>query len=143
MRRAVLVFITGCIVFVNGCGVSESDYNKMVSERDSLQEKLSDAQEQIFTLEEGSRALHDENQTLMAQIDKLKLEQRRGRKKGKSKPSPKISKSRTKDRFYTVKRGDSLWKISVQTGLSVATLKKLNNIIGSQIKVGQKLNLTP
>ncbi len=143
MRRAILVFITFFFVFVNGCGVSESDYNKVVSERDSLQEKLSDAQGQIFTLEEGSRALYDENRTLMAQIDKLKLEQRRGRKKGKSRPSPKISRSRTNDRFYTVKRGDSLWKISVQTGLSVATLKRLNNIIGSQIKVGQKLNLTP
>ncbi|EON72525.1 NlpC/P60 family protein [Lysinibacillus sphaericus] len=42
---------------------------------------------------------------------------------------------------YTVKSGDSLWKIANQHGVSYQTLMSWNNLSSSNIFVGQKLNL--
>ncbi|MFF2177608.1 C40 family peptidase [Lysinibacillus sp. NPDC058147] len=42
---------------------------------------------------------------------------------------------------YTVKSGDSLWKIANQYGVTYQTLMKWNNLSSSTIRVGQKLNL--
>jgi hypothetical protein len=44
---------------------------------------------------------------------------------------------------YVVQAGDTLSHIAIKTGTSVATLKRLNNIQGSLLKVGQKLQLAP
>ncbi|MBW2610293.1 MAG: transglycosylase SLT domain-containing protein [Deltaproteobacteria bacterium] len=45
--------------------------------------------------------------------------------------------------YYLVQPGDTLIHIAKRTGVSVATLKRLNGIRGSLIIVGQKLRLTP
>ncbi|MFJ7732538.1 C40 family peptidase [Lysinibacillus sp. NPDC097231] len=42
---------------------------------------------------------------------------------------------------YTVKSGDSLWKIANQQGVSLQSLMKWNSLSSSTIHVGQKLNL--
>lgn len=42
---------------------------------------------------------------------------------------------------YTVVSGDSLWKISSQTKISIADLKTINNLTSDTIYVGQRLNL--
>jgi len=42
---------------------------------------------------------------------------------------------------YTVKSGDSLWKIARLQNVSVAALKQANNLSGDSLKVGQKLHL--
>ncbi|MDW3648784.1 MAG: LysM peptidoglycan-binding domain-containing protein [Bacteroidia bacterium] len=43
---------------------------------------------------------------------------------------------------YTVKRGDNLFRISQKYGMSVEELKRRNNLRGSNIVVGQKLNVS-
>jgi len=43
---------------------------------------------------------------------------------------------------YTVKAGDTLWKISVATGVSVQTIKNMNHLSSDTIYVGQKLVLS-
>ncbi|MEL6256810.1 MAG: LysM peptidoglycan-binding domain-containing protein, partial [Bacteroidota bacterium] len=43
---------------------------------------------------------------------------------------------------YTVKRGDNLFRISKKYGMSIEELKRLNNLRGSNIVVGQKLNVS-
>ena len=45
----------------------------------------------------------------------------------------------TKEKHYRVRRGDNLYKIAKRLGVSVTTLRELNNIKGSKILVGQKL----
>ena len=40
---------------------------------------------------------------------------------------------------YTVKPGDTLWGISNQYGVNVSDLASINNIVGSNLKVGQVL----
>lgn len=42
---------------------------------------------------------------------------------------------------YTVRAGDSLWKISNTLGVSIADLRKWNNLSSDTIYVGQKLNV--
>ncbi|AZR72839.1 hypothetical protein BBF96_05200 [Anoxybacter fermentans] len=42
---------------------------------------------------------------------------------------------------YTVKWGDSLWKIAQKTGTSVDAIKKANNLYSNNIWVGQKLTI--
>ena len=49
------------------------------------------------------------------------------------------SSNQTNDGFYTVKSGDSLSKIAAVTGASVKSLQAANGIIGTGIKIGQKL----
>lgn len=43
--------------------------------------------------------------------------------------------------MYTVKSGDSLWKIARQQSVSVAALKQANSLSGDSLKVGQKLHI--
>ncbi len=43
---------------------------------------------------------------------------------------------------YTVKTGDSLWKISNTLGISIPVLKSLNNLTDDKIQPGQELKLS-
>ena len=45
--------------------------------------------------------------------------------------------------YYVVQRGDTLGLIAKQTGVSIASLRRYNDIRGSTIWAGQKLRLTP
>ena len=47
------------------------------------------------------------------------------------------------DGYYVVQPGDTLSRIARRTGVSVATLKGLNGIQGSLIRIGQKLRMVP
>ncbi|MCG2610411.1 LysM peptidoglycan-binding domain-containing protein [Flavobacterium sp. SM15] len=50
-------------------------------------------------------------------------------------------RSLEKERMYVVQKGDSLLRISKKHGISVAAIKKLNNIQGDEIRPGQKLKI--
>ncbi|SIT69254.1 C40 family peptidase [Edaphobacillus lindanitolerans] len=55
---------------------------------------------------------------------------------------PASSASAASGSVYTVKRGDTLSRIAANNGMSVANIKKLNNLKGDLILVGQKLKLS-
>ena len=44
-------------------------------------------------------------------------------------------------KYYTVRRGDTLYKVASKHGISVAKLKKLNGLKSDKIRVGQKLKV--
>jgi len=44
-------------------------------------------------------------------------------------------------KYYTVKKGDTLYKVATKHGLTVQKLKSLNGIKGDNIRVGQKLKV--
>lgn len=66
---------------------------------------------------------------------------RRPLKVGASQVKGGSSHSAGGTQYYTVKKGDTLSKIANKYGISVATLKKRNNIKGDNIRVGQKLRI--
>ncbi|MPM01265.1 hypothetical protein SDC9_47504 [bioreactor metagenome] len=43
--------------------------------------------------------------------------------------------------YYTVKQGDTLWKIANANGVSVDAIKKANNLTSDNLYVGQKLKI--
>ncbi|PJZ00512.1 N-acetylmuramoyl-L-alanine amidase [Bacillus vallismortis] len=62
---------------------------------------------------------------------------------GKKAPSPTKTKTKANGVTYTVKKGDALSVIAQKTGVSMATLQRLNGIKNPNlIKVGQVLKLT-
>ncbi len=58
-----------------------------------------------------------------------------------SKPRQVTSPQAVKETSYTVQKGDSLFKISRKTGVSVSDLQAINGMDGSKIRPGQKLAL--
>ena len=52
-------------------------------------------------------------------------------------------KNRAETKTYTVKRGDSLWKIAKKSSISISGLKSLNHLGIDKLKPGQKLLLEP
>lgn len=60
----------------------------------------------------------------------------------KTTSTQKVTPKQTTDRYYTIKSGDSLGKISQQTGVPLKDLMRLNNIKNAgSIRSGQKLRL--
>ena len=66
----------------------------------------------------------------------LKLKQQSTTQQGSSQPSQSNSSD-----FYTVKAGDSLWKIAMGNDLTVSHLKQMNNLTTNTIYVGQQLRI--
>lgn len=66
----------------------------------------------------------------------LKLKQQSTTQQESSQPS----QSKSSD-FYTVKAGDSLWKIAIGNDLTVNHLKQMNNLTTNTIYVGQQLRI--
>lgn len=57
---------------------------------------------------------------------------------------PKASPGQSQtNSYYVVKPGDTLHRIAMKTGVSISNLKQFNDIEGSMIKTGQKLQLRP
>lgn len=57
-------------------------------------------------------------------------------------PQPAPPAPATAAEVHTVRSGDTLWKISRQSGVSVAQIKKLNGLRSDVLRVGQKLKLS-
>ena len=51
--------------------------------------------------------------------------------------------NKTKATYYTVVKGNSLWSIANQHGMTVDAIKKLNNLKNNNLNIGQKLKVTP
>ena len=43
------------------------------------------------------------------------------------------------EKFYTVEKGDTLWKIAKEFNTTVDKIKKINNLDSNVLKIGQKL----
>jgi len=84
-------------------------------------------------------------QALVIPADKSKSSRNRkvASSKSKSDKKPKVvSSTAGKEKgnsYYTVKKGDTLYKISKEKGISVSKLKAMNHLRGTALKVGRKL----
>jgi peptidoglycan endopeptidase LytE len=55
--------------------------------------------------------------------------------------SNKVTPTGTKFRYVTVQRGNSLWSIAQENGVTVQQLKQWNNLDDGKIIVGQKIKI--
>lgn len=91
-----------------------------------------------------AEAAQEITETQSASVKPSSISQAPSSKSGKSSKNKK-AKSKSKKKStpvnVTVKKGENLTKIAKRNGLTVAELKKLNNIKGNSIKAGQKLRV--
>ncbi len=143
MSRLGLLFSACLLVLACGCGVPESDYQKAVSERDELKEKVAKLQRDYEALKERTISLENENKALKERADRPRPEQEHAQRAAEAKQTPKRTLAETKGKYYEVKKGDSLLSISRHTGVPVKTLRELNKLEGDRLRVGQRLRLAP
>lgn len=144
MYKLIIGFLSvGLIASLAGCGgVSESDLQAVVSERDILKRELVSLQEDVNSLEKEYAILKEENTSLKNQLVNYKQEVKRLKTLSQAKQAAKEGQKPEKSpRIYTVKPGDTLWGIAAQFRVPVAILQKLNNLQGSNLRVGQQLLL--
>jgi LysM repeat protein len=107
------------------------------NELNNFQIELSNVQEHLpatDTLESMSVALTNQSQLIQQISDKIKNYQKPGP------VDPEADQHQQKDQFYVVKKGDTLYQISSQTGITIGELKLLNRIDSNDpIIPGQKL----
>ena len=99
-------------------------------------------QEDATSLEKEYTALKEENNSLRIELEKQKQEVTRLMARAAAKPTiGEEEKSKEASRIYEVKSGDTLWSIASRFRVPVATLQKLNNLTGTNIKIGQQILL--
>ena len=135
MHKPIIVSLLAVLtVLLGGCGgVSESEHQIVISERDSLKSKLIILQGDLDYLKKENNSLRNELKEQKQKVLMLRAAVR--------KLEVKETKLEKTPPFYIVKPGDSLWTIARQFQTSVATLKKLNNLKNSNIRIGQKILL--
>lgn len=72
----------------------------------------------------------------------LKIQNEKNEDKNKDKEDDINKPGNTTLKTYTVKPGDTLYKIQRETGVTVAEIMKLNNLKSDLLSIGQKLKLT-
>lgn len=146
MKKWWLLMLLAGLVMAGGCGVSQSDYQKVASERDALKDQTAAAQKEAATLKEEIQALQKANKDLTDQNDKLKTENRRLRAtpaRTEHETTPPSSAAGSGAKYYEVKPGDNLLAISKKTGVPAETIKKLNEGLDSRhLRPGQKIKLS-
>lgn len=135
MYKSIIISLLAVVmVSLGGCGgVSESNFQTVISERDTLKSELRSVQEKVVSLKA-------ENNSLRNALKKKKQEIARLMARAASR-QVEAKKAKKTPRFYEVKSGDSLWIISRRFQIPVATLQKLNNLQSSNLKIGQKILL--
>ncbi|GET05855.1 hypothetical protein SY212_08850 [Ligilactobacillus agilis] len=92
---------------------------------------------------DGLKSLNNLSSNFIYPGQVLKVGQSGSQSNTVSKPSTSQStNSSNQSGSYTVKAGDSLWKIATEHGLTIAQLKSLNNLTSNTIYVNQKLTVT-
>jgi LysM repeat protein len=139
MRKStiIILFVFFMTLFAGCGGVSESKYQAVISERDSLSAQLKNLQEELSSVKKENNELksrlqnqqqelanlRDSLETAQAELEKAKAEAKKAAQ------------------YYKVKPGDSLWSISNQFGITVDQLRQLNNLKGTAIQTGQQLRV--
>lgn len=137
MYKSIIISLLAVVmVSLGGCGgVSESNFQTVISERDTLKSELRSVQEKVVSLKAENNSLRNELKKKKQEIARLMA------RAASRQVEAKKAKSKKTPRFYEVKSGDSLWIISRRFQIPVATLQKLNNLQSSNLKIGQKILL--
>ena len=143
MNSVISGLLLGLLLVGAGCGVQESEYGRVVSERDELKKRVSDLQKDNESLKGRLASLETENKTLLEKLEKPAQESQPGQAPVQAKAGSNEGGSQPSDKYYEVQKGDNLWTIARKTGVTVQTLQSLNHLKNTKLQVGQKLILSP
>ena len=142
----VLIFAGGILYFLTKRPTSR-EAEPLQSKLTALEQKIAGLEKQLAELQ-GKIGTSAPDPALLQRVDALaqKVEalekQKRPTVESKAKPSFPPSKPAvsTEKQYHTVQRGETLYGISKQYGISMAELRKLNNLSADQpLRTGQKL----
>jgi len=108
-----------------------------------LEKQLGEIQDKISTITPAPDLIQ-RMEALAQKVDALE-KQKQSASEVKGKPStPSKPAVSTEKQYHTVQKGETLYRISKQYGISVEELRKLNNLSEDQpIYTGQKLRISP
>jgi LysM repeat protein len=111
----------------------------------SFEEKIMGLEKQIVDLQ-GKSVAGAPDPSLLHRVDALSQKVEALEKRSvlatelKTKPSSPKPQLKSQERYHTVQKGETLYKISKQYGIPVKDLRKLNDLSESQsVRTGQKL----
>ena len=143
MNHIVSALLFGLLIVGAGCGVHESEYDRVVAERDELKKRVSDLQEDNEALKGRLASLEKENKTPLEKLEKPAQESQPGQTPIQANAASKEGGSQPSGKYYEVQKGDNLWTIARKTGVTVQTLQNLNDLKNTKLQVGQKLIVSP
>jgi LysM repeat protein len=139
----VVVLAAGIFYFITRR--PSSDANLLQMKLAAFEEKISSLEKQITDLQ-GKSGTSGTDPALLQRLEELahKVEALEKRApsptKMEAKPSPPKPAVTTEKQYHTVQKGETLYKISKTYGITVETLRKLNNLSpGQGPRTGQKL----
>jgi len=135
----VLIFAAGIYYFIKRPAEGDATLPSKIA---SLEEKITGLEKQVADLQ-GKSVTGGPDPSLVHQVEALSQKVEKLEKKAqlttKSKAKPALRKA-TPKRYHTVRKGETLSKISKKYGITVAELCKLNGLSRSKpIRTGQKL----
>ena len=139
----VVIFAGGIIYFFSR--QSKQGDGALQSKIASFEEKITGLEKRIVDLE-GKSAAGAPDTSLLHRVDALSqkveaLEKRSGpAAELKTKPSPPKTQVDGQKQYHTVQKGETLYRIGKQYGVTVKELRKLNDLSeGQSVRTGQKL----
>jgi LysM repeat protein len=146
----VLIFAGGILYFLTK-RPTPREASPLQLKLAALEQKISGLEKQLTELQ-GKTGASGPDPALLQRVDVLtqKVEalekQKRPTVESKAKPTsppPKPAAS-TEKQYHTVQKGETLFRIAKQYGISTAELRKLNNLSPDQpLRAGQKLLVSP
>ena len=145
----VLVLIVLMVILFTGSGgLSKEDLAPMEARLNQLENRLKTLEplaERMETIDKRTKgierslaSLRRSNSALKKQITAVNLKMGKQQKTGV--PAP----SKSKSRYHTVRRGDTLYSISKKYSVTIDDLLKRNKMKkGQELKIGQKVLLPP
>jgi len=145
----IVVVFAGGIVYFIARRPSGTDGTLIDSKMAALEQKIAGLEREIAGLQEKLSRVGPDT-ALLQRVDALaqKVEALEKRPQppaeAKAKPAPPRQTLTTEKRYHTVRKGESLYKISKTYGITVEKLRKLNHLSPDQsIRPGQKLLVSP
>jgi len=145
----IMIFAIGILYFL-GRGPTGGEATPLESKVFVLEQKIAGLEKQLVELQ-GKIGPSGPDPTLLRRVDALaqKVEalekQKQPIAEPKAKPSaPSKTTVSTEKQYHTVRKGETLYRISKKYGISVGELRKLNNLSADQpLRAGQKLLVSP
>jgi LysM repeat protein len=141
----ILIFAGGILYFLTK-GLTHGGESLLQLKVTALDQKIAGLEQQLVELQ-GKVSTSGPGPALLQRVDALtkriemleKQEQQISESKAKLSTPPKPAVS-NKKQYHTVRKGETLSRISKKYGIDVEELRKLNNLSADQpIRIGQKL----